>query len=350
MRHLFTYLKTRLMYQHFFARRKNTIHSDAEFEKEIWENIGKIKFEISNLLLSFRITIPEKKDIDAMLQLIDSKFESLRNSIRIRYQSDFRKAMVNKNIGHQKQLGSQMVTELSELHKQNKFLTRDIEETRLDYNWKYFPIWVAVIIIVYLGETYFNYEALIKAMRDSVIAAFLLAIAIAITIGITNHFFAHKVSLRSHPVKKLLLISLFYFSIFYFLGVLRTKSLGIENPFGAYETLGFVCISSVLAFGASIISIMFMPNRTQRIQKQRLDELKKQKQEIDAKIEDINLQLKTEPHVQNREMIDQAKHIVFEKTLLDLINSECEVLKSELMVTMRIYANIHNNESNHLLN
>jgi len=350
MKHLFAYLKSRLMFEHFFAPRRNTIHSDIAFEKEIRAKIEKIKTETGNLLHSFRITIPDKKDIDAMIQLIDSKFDSLRNLIRIRYQTEFRKAMVNKNISHQKQLGNQLVTELSDLQKQNKFLSRDIDETRLDYNWKLYPIWIAVLLMMYLGEGYFNYEALVKVMRDSIVIAFAIALSIALAVGVTNHFLAKKVDFRTHAKKKFFSIALVYALIFYFLGVLRAKSLGVENPYLSFEALGFVCISSILAFGAAIVSVLFLPNHTQRVQKQRLDELKTKKQEIDMKIDDITTQLKADPHVQNREMIDQAKHIVYERTLLDMVDSECEVLKSELMVNMRIYSNIHSNESNHFLN
>lgn len=349
MKHLFAYLKTRLMFKHFFTPRNGVVHSDTAFEKEIKDRIENIKSETHNLLRSFRIAIPEKKDIDAMLLLIESKFESLRNSIRIRYQSEFRKTLVHENANHQKQLGNQMLNELSELQKQNNFLTRDIDETRLNYNWKYYPLWIVLLGLMYLGEAYFTFEAIVKVLRDSIIAAFVIASAIAAAIGITNHFIGKKVDFKTHPKKKFFAIALAYFIVFYFLGILRAKSIGVENAYFAFETLGFVCVSSLLAFGAAIVSVLFLPNQAERIQKQQLDELKTHKQELDTKIDEINVQIKAEPHRQNREMIDQAKHIVFEKTLIDLVNSECEVLKSEFLVNIRIYTNMHNTESNHLL-
>lgn len=351
MKHFFTNLFRYLTMKNiFFKSRKLTIHSDIEFEKVIKEKVETIKLDIMDKLRQFRLALPERKDIDVLLDYIQRHFDRLRQDTRIRYQSDQRRAAVNRNISRNRQISGQLSQDLIELKKDLKFIELDIESSRLDYSWKEYYVWLLILLFMYLSESYLTYTALLKVMRDSPLFSFIAGLGLALAFGIVNFHIATRVNFKVNGRSKFFLIGIVYFIIFYCLALLRASYLGIQNPYFSIEVLVFVVMSFMLTYGAILVTILKLPSEKDKKDKLHYDMLKNKKDEIEAKIETINTQLTVDPHRENVQMLEEGMQIIFEKSILEYLDSECELLKSEVLVNVRIIHNIHSDHSIKLLN
>jgi len=314
------------------TRSKQRILYDEVMESEVKEQLNETR-EIG-IRDASEMASRTSANLQSIIGFVDAKINGIVSYVinHLRNKSEEIKLDIEKR--SLEKLRHETETKNAQLEKRARGLRLDLDQIKIDYNWKILKWWYVGILILATGDSILNYRAFLVFVPN-LIWAIIFTFIVVFLLGFSAHISGRQIAEAKSIGKKWLIFITACLGaglFFLILALIRARFSESIGEVSVITSTWFVIAINLFFFlNALAISVLYLPTKAQRANKTEQDQLKEKYLEVKQEQAQLALALQKEEVVFKELVETVCEWQVYQNNQTSFIERSRELIHAEII-------------------